>query len=134
MVPKKAKELYKQLAEDNNLSETMIQNIVEFYYSTVKSNMVNLMHPRLDILGLGHFIVKTTTVDKGIIKTERQIAAQDESTFKGYHYKKVLEEKLVNLKRIEQRLLENKELKRKFKEKKNEGSTESNMGEQESNS
>ncbi len=134
MVPKKAKELYKQLSEESSYSDTLIQAVVEYYYSALKIDMVNLEHPRIDAAGLGHFIVKSTTVEKGIIKTERQIAAQDESTFKGYHYKKVLEEKLVNLRKIEKKLLENKELKKQFKAKKNEGSTESNLGEQESNS
>jgi nucleoid DNA-binding protein len=104
MVPKKAKDLYKQLAEEQNLSQDLIQTVVEHYYSTIKKNMVNLEHNRINVAGLGQFIVKTSTVDKAIVKTERVLAAQDESTFKGYHYKKVLEEKLALLKRMKIKL------------------------------
>lgn len=133
MVPKKTKDLYKQLAEEQNLSETFVQDAVEFYYKAVKQNMINITHPRIDISGLGQFIVKISSVERGIEKTEKILKVQDESTFKGYHFKKVLEERLVLLKSIQQKMLEVKEEKRKFREKKNESSTKSNLGEQDTN-
>ena len=130
MVPKKTKDLYVQLAEEQNLSETLIQDVVEYYYKQVKQNMINIAHPRIDVSGLGQFIVKVSTVERGLEKTEKVLKAQDESTFKGYHFKKVLEERLVLLKSIQQKMLEAKEEKQKFREKKNESSTKSNLGEQ----
>ena len=134
MVPKKAKDLYKQLAEEQNYSETLVQDVVEYYYKAIKVNMVNLTHPRIDVSGLGHFIVKISTVERGIEKTEKVLAAQDESTFRGYHFKKVLEERLVLLKDIQQKMIAVKEERKKFREKKNEGSTKSNLGEQDTDS
>jgi len=133
MVPKKTKDLYVQLAEEQNLSETLIQDVVEYYYKQVKQNMINIAHPRIDVSGLGQFIVKVSTVERGLEKTEKVLKAQDESTFKGYHFKKVLEERLVLLKSIQQKMLEAKEEKQKFREKKNESSTKSNLGEQDQN-
>ena len=133
MVPKKTKDLYVQLAEEQNLSETLIQDVVEYYYKQVKQNMINIAHPRIDVSGLGQFIVKVSTVERGLEKTEKVLKAQDESTFKGYHFKKVLEERLVLLKNIQQKMLEAKEEKQKFREKKNESSTKSNLGEQDQN-
>jgi nucleoid DNA-binding protein len=130
MVPKKTKDLYKQLAEEQNLSEGFVQDIVEYYYKAVKQNMMNITHPRIDISGLGQFIVKISTVERGIEKTEKVLKVQDESTFKGYHFKKVLEERLVLLKSIQHKMLEVKEERRKFRENKNESSTKSNLGEQ----
>jgi len=132
MVPKKTKDLYKQLAEEQNLSEALVQNVVEFYYKEVKQNMTNITYPRIDISGLGQFIVKVSTVEKGIEKTQKILKVQDEGTFKGYHFKKVLEERLVLLKNIQQKMLDVKEKKRKFREKKHESSTKSNLGEQDS--
>ena len=130
MVPKKTKDLYKQLAEEQNLSEGFVQDVVEYYYKVVKQNMMNITHPRIDISGLGQFIVKISTVERGIEKTEKVLKVQDESTFKGYHFKKVLEERLVLLKSIQHKMLEVKEERRKFRENKNESSTKSNLGEQ----
>jgi nucleoid DNA-binding protein len=130
MVPKKTKDLYKQLAEEQNLSEGFVQDVVEYYYKAVKQNMMNITHPRIDISGLGQFIVKISTVERGIEKTEKVLKVQDESTFKGYHFKKVLEERLVLLKSIQHKMLEVKEERRKFRENKNESSTKSNLGEQ----
>lgn len=134
MVPKKAKELYKQLAEDNNLSEALVQNTVEFYYATIRKNMMNLTHERINISGLGQFIVKISSVEKGIEKTEKVLASQDESTFRGYHFKKVLEERLMLLKNVHAKMLTVKEERKKFREKKNESSTKSNLGEQDTDS
>lgn len=130
MVPKKAKDIYKQLAEEQNLSESLIQDVVEYYYKAVKQNMTDIAHPRIDVAGLGHFIVKISTVERGIEKTEKVLKVQDESTFRGYHFKKVLEERLVLLKNIQAKMFEVKEERRKFREKKNESSTKSNLGEQ----
>lgn len=134
MVPKKSKDIYKQLAEEQNLSESLIQDVVEYYYKSVKHNMMQITHPRIDVAGLGQFIVKISTVEKGIEKTEKVLKKQDESTFRGYHFKKVLEERLILLKNIQQKMLEVKEEKRKFREKKNESSTKSNLGEQDTDS
>ena len=130
MVPKKTKDLYKQLAEEQNLSEALVQDVVEYYYKAVKQNMIGIAHPRIDISGLGQFIVKISTVERRIEKTEKVLKVQDESTFKGYHFKKVLEERLVLLKSIQHKMLEVKEERRKFRENKNESSTKSNLGEQ----
>jgi nucleoid DNA-binding protein len=129
MVPKKTKDLYKQLAEEQNLSEMLVQDAVEYYYKAVKQNMIGITHPRIDISGLGQFIVKISTVERGIEKTEKVLKVQDESTFRGYHFKKVLEERLVLLKNIQQKMLAVKEERKKFREKKNESSTKSNLGE-----
>lgn len=134
MVPKKAKDIYKQLAEEQNLPETLIQNVVEYYYKAVKQNMIDIAHPRIDVAGLGHFIVKISTVERGIEKTEKVLKAQDESTFRGYHFKKVLEERLVLLKNIQAKMFEVREERRKFREKKNESSTKSNLGKQDADS
>ena len=134
MVPKKAKDVCKQLAEEQNLSESLIQDVVEFYYKAVKQNMIDIAHPRIDVAGLGHFIVKISTVERGIEKTEKVLKVQDESTFRGYHFKKVLEERLVLLKNIQAKMFEVREEKRKFREKKNESSTKSNLGEQDTDS
>jgi hypothetical protein len=91
--------------------------------------MINITHPRIDVSGLGQFIVKISTVERGIEKTEKVLKVQDESTFRGYHFKKVLEERLVLLKNIQQKMLAVKEERKKFREKKNESSTKSNLGE-----
>lgn len=129
MVPKKTKDLYKQLAEEQNLSEMLVQDAVEYYYKAVKQNMISIAYPRIDVSGLGQFIVKISTVERGIEKTEKVLKVQDESTFRGYHFKKVLEERLVLLKNIQQKMLAVKEERKKFREKKNESSTKSNLGE-----
>jgi nucleoid DNA-binding protein len=130
MVPKKTKDLYKQLAEEQNLSEALVQDVVEYYYKAVKQNMIGIAHPRIDVSGLGQFIVKISTVERGIEKTEKVLKVQDESTFRGYHFKKVLEERLVLLKNIQQKMLAVKEERKKFREKKNESSIKSNLGKQ----
>ena len=63
------------------------------------------------------------------------IDSHDTSTFKAYHNKKAMEEKLELLNAVNVKIEEEKKRKEEFfKIKNNESSTKSNMGEQESNS
>ena len=62
MIPKKANKLYKQLSEDLNVEEDLIDKFIEHYYKDIRSAMVNLKYPRINVEGLGHFVVKAALV------------------------------------------------------------------------
>lgn len=129
MIPKKPKLLYKQLAEETNLNETLIDNLITFYYKEVRSEMSALNHTKIYIDGLGQFIVKSRTVDNLILKYERIIAKADNYSFSSYHNKIRLTTRLEELNAIKLKLQEDKSKKQNFLIEKNGRKTNSNLEE-----
>jgi 4-alpha-glucanotransferase len=101
------------VSEDLNCSESLIEDLVEFFYKDLKENLVSLKHPRINVLGLGHFEVKRYMVNKHIEKYEKVLLTHDTKTYSSYFNKKRLEEKLDLLKQVS--VLVEEELQRKIK-------------------
>jgi len=53
MIPRKPKDLYKQVAEDMNISETLVDNFMTFYYKEVRKNLTELKYSKINLDGLG---------------------------------------------------------------------------------
>ncbi|NBU05927.1 MAG: hypothetical protein EBT39_06210 [Sphingobacteriia bacterium] len=58
MIPKKPIILYKQVAEDLNQSESLVDTFMTFYYKEVRKLLSNLSHTKINIDGLGQMVVK----------------------------------------------------------------------------
>jgi nucleoid DNA-binding protein len=130
MIPKKANKLYSTVAEDLNVSETLVEDVVEFYYKEVRKNLSELSEPRINIEGLGHFVAKHGTIIKTIERFQKSLVNHDVSTFKAYHNKKGMEVKLGKLIELEKKLSQQADRKKEFfKTKKNESSSKDNLGE-----
>jgi hypothetical protein len=134
MVPKKSNKIYQIVSEDLNIQGNLVEDIVQFYYKELRSKMSSLSHTRINVEGLGHMIVKSKIVKKAITRYEKGLVNHDTSTYNAYHNKRSMEEKLILLKEVAQKLDKDLEERKQFNQLKNESSTESNMGEQESNS
>jgi nucleoid DNA-binding protein len=120
MTPKKARKLYKQVSEEMNLSETLVEDVVEFYYKAVRESMTNLVHPRINVTGLGYFVAKTRMIRKFIPHYTKALENHDTSTFKAYFNKKNVESKLKLLIEIEKKISEQELKKENIKQKRNE--------------
>jgi hypothetical protein len=129
MIPKKANKLYKQLSEDLNIEEGLIDTFIGFYYRTIREHMTDLKHPRINVDGLGHFNAMHSVVKNGIKRCTKSLNNHDTSTFKAYHNKKNLEVKLEQLTKINELITKEQERKDNFKKTKNESSTKNNLGE-----
>ena len=134
MIPKKPSKIYKIVSEDLNIQETLVEDIVQFYYKELRSKISNLSHTRINVEGLGHMLVKFKIVTKAVARYEKGLINHDTSTYNAYHNKKAMEEKLVLLKQIAIKLRQELDERKQFNQLKNESSIKSNLGEQESNS
>jgi len=134
MIPKKSSKIYKVIAEDLNIQEKLVEDIVQFYYKELRTKMSTISHTRINIEGLGHAMVKPQIVSKAIVRLEKSVKNHDTSTYHAYHNKRAMEEKLELLKKVIVKLKEEQEEKQSFKEKKYESSTKSNLGEQDADS
>lgn len=129
MIPKKPNILYKDIAEENDLSENLVDALIGFYYKEVRKELSGLTHTRINIDGLGQFVVKARTVDALILKCERIIAKTDDYKFSSYFNKKRLEGKLEELRAIKVKLDADKEKKQTFLKDKHDRKASNNLEE-----
>jgi len=120
MNPKKANKLYKPVAEELHVDESLVEDLVEFMYKNVRQNLSGLTHPRINLEGLGHFTARPFSVRKGIERAEKVLSNHDTSTFSAYHNKKQLDVKVKALTKLEEMILAEEERKQQFKIKKDE--------------
>lgn len=120
MNPKKAVNLYKPVSEELDVNENLVEDLVEYAYKTLRKKLSGLEHPRINVDGLGQFVAKPYTVEKGIETIEKRLINHDTSTFTAYHYKKQLEVKLEAMKNLHELILKEQERKTNFKQTKNE--------------
>ncbi len=112
MVPKKAKEFKKEVAEELGLSEEMVSHVIDFYWETLRKKMSSLSEPAIEIPNFGIFRIKHWGIDGEIEKLKRIIASY-EGNFKHYARRKDLEDKISALEKIKALVTEEKT---KFKE------------------
>ena len=71
MIPKKTKDYYRDFAEENEFSQALTESIIDFYYKRIRETLVNLNNKRVNVEGLGHFVIK-----KNLVKKSKRIRRQ----------------------------------------------------------
>jgi nucleoid DNA-binding protein len=131
MIPKKANKLYTEITKEFDVSEDLVENLVELYYKTLRKNLSSLSELRINADGLGHFVVKIQKVKKAIPHYEKVLNNHDTSTFGAYHNKKSVEEKLELLSKINEKIDKELTKKQTFKDEKY---SQNNLAKQETDS
>ena len=72
MIPKKANSLYKEITKEFDVSEDLVENLVELYYKTLRKNLSDLSELRINADGLGHFVIKIQKVKKNYTTCNNQ--------------------------------------------------------------
>jgi len=129
MIPKKAIKFCNQVAEELNTDTSLVEDLIEFYYKEVRQLMTDLVHPRIDLEGLGHFVVKENLIKKTIPKLEKSLKTHDTSTFNAYFTKKGKEVTLEQLLNMQLKLQQEAARKENFITNKNEKYSKNNLGE-----
>lgn len=131
MIPKKPNSLYSEITEEFDCSEKLVDDVISFYYKTLKKRMAKIDDLRLNVEGLGHFVLKMKKVKDTIPHYEKVLSNHDTSTFGAYHNKKNIEEKLRKLKKVNVKIQEELEKRQKFK---NEKYSKTNLAKQKGDS
>jgi len=129
MNPKKSNKLYKEVSEELDLTEDLVQDFIEFYYKEIRKNLTDLLHPRINLDGLGHFVAKTFIIRKAIPRYQKFLEIQSTETFAEYFNKKNTETKLNALISLESKLTEIEHKKEIFKQTKYDKYTKENLEE-----
>lgn len=119
MNPKKARLLYQEISETEDVPKQLVENLIDFYYKNVRTLLSELYHPRINITGLGLFTARDRAITKAIPKFEKYLENHDTSTYSAYYNKKMLEEKIEFLHSIKEQIEAEKKRKQQFIKKKN---------------
>jgi 4-alpha-glucanotransferase len=128
MIPKKSNKLYKDISEELDISNILVEELVEFYYNEVRQLLSNLVFPRINVEGLGQFVARPKLVRNAIPRYTKILQSHDTSTFAAYYNKKSLETKLNLLILLEQKITEQELKKTNFKKTKYESITKNTLG------
>ena len=71
MRPKKAKQLLPEVAEQVDLPEQAVKDIIDFYWQEVRKSLSSLKHSRVHITNLGDFTIKHWKLDDRIAMIEK---------------------------------------------------------------
>ena len=66
MHPKKAKELIPDVANELNISQDLVNDLVLYYWQEVRKSLSKLKHSRIHITNLGDFVIKHWKLDDKI--------------------------------------------------------------------
>jgi hypothetical protein len=104
--PKKAKLYISDVAKELKISESLVGDVVSYYWQEVRKNLSSLSHSRVHVTNLGDFTIKHWKIDDKILMLEqweennRQKGMQQmtarfktaESLFELKNIKKIIEE------------------------------------------
>jgi hypothetical protein len=116
MIPKKPKVIAKQVSEDLDIDQVLVDDLTDFFYKEVRTTLSSLEQLRINLPGLGVFQMRKTSVVKMIKKYDRICKKYGTDTFTNYHNKKLAEEKLEKLLKAKEKIDQLLEEKKKFKD------------------
>lgn len=140
MNPQKAKEFVKPTAEELEVSENLVKDLINFYWKEVRNTISNLIHYNVLLVGLGSFRIKTWKIDSEIEKHKKIIASYKKAidggefiTMQRFASMKEYESRLQNLERVK-KIIDKDELKKAEVKKKKDEYYRENMEEQNADS
>ena len=116
MIPKKPRIIIDQVSEELNLPKTLVDDLISFYYKEVRKNLSSLEHPKINLPGLGDFVILKKPVNKLIDKYTNLSTTYAADSFNAYHNIKVAESKLERLAHARKNIEEYTEQKKIFKD------------------
>jgi hypothetical protein len=128
LVPKKAKDFIKPTIEETGYSEELVNSLIDFYWSKVRKDMSDLVHPNILVPNLGTFKIKHWKLDE-TKEHYQKILDRIEGKFSKYKMYKAINDKVERIDNLKVLMEKDKERLDKIKLKKNE-SINNNMEEQ----
>lgn len=71
MRPKKAKDIIPEVASLLNIEESLVKDIVDYYWRDVRKSLSGLFHNRIHVTNLGDFVTKHWKIDDKIDMLEK---------------------------------------------------------------
>ncbi len=102
--PKSHKEFIQPAADELECSEVLVEDVIEFFYSFISKEISAMKHNRLEVCGLGKFVVCNKQLETLISKLEGKLGKiknpKSEQSFKIKHNLEEDLHKAINMRNI----------------------------------
>ena len=119
MNPKKHKEFKKGIAEEVGVHQQVVDDFISFYYSKIRKKLSTLDYPRINVEGIGTFYLRKGRLETAIKKNKSMLGNIAKRTYNGYAKSENIIENIDQMTNALNKLEKNLELKKDFKNKKN---------------
>ncbi len=119
MIPKRAKSFIKESAEEQNIPEILLEDLVDFYWAEVRSVLTTGTEPVVYIKNLCTFTVRPWVLERSIESKNAQIENIDPASFHNFAKLKNIEKNRDRLKVLHEKVQEIENLKSQHKKKRN---------------
>jgi hypothetical protein len=82
LIPKKHKDILDEVIKENEFDKTLAEDVVTFYWETVRKQLMDMSHTGLDVANLGKFFIKPWKVDQYIEVSKRYIEGYRRTKFR----------------------------------------------------
>lgn len=98
--PKKSKELIAPLAEELQVSRTLVEDVTSHFWSAVRESLSRMKHIRVHISNLGDFTCKYWLIDKEVERLENFEERNNQKGFQKITARYKNAEKIYDLKQL----------------------------------
>ena len=84
MNPKKPKNILKELYAELDKDESLVNDVIDFYWANVRKAITSLPYPRINIENIGVFQVRYKSLVNTTIKYQRLLDKLDANNFSNY--------------------------------------------------
>lgn len=95
MKPTKGRTLIKKTADDLGVSESLTQDVVDFYYSTVRKKIEGMKHTTIFLHGLGTLRLSRVKLKRDITGLKKLLSSNEQEDFKKVIRYKFTQEQLT---------------------------------------
>lgn len=131
MNPKKPKEFIKPTAHETGLADSLVDDVVNFYWSAVRKALSQIDEPSVTVANLGTFKIRYKKIEVVQTKYQNFLANLEQEPEKMTYHKHTLQnlykEKLVKLDRLKQLIHEQRDKQDEKRQKRREYVTNKNM-------
>lgn len=137
MIPKKAESLIPKVAKDLEISEQLLQDIVDFTWKKLKKNLTECNFHNIHVENLGTFCAKSWKVEEAVAKYKNIVDScqaiidrGDKISYQTFAQMKMAEVTLERVLRLKSQIDEDAQKKQAVKLKRNGQSTQENLAQQ----
>lgn len=129
MTPKKPKEFIKPTADSLEVSEGIVDDVISFYWSSVRKALSDMEGPSITVANLGTFKARYKKISSLEKKYQHYLTnmSLESMTFNKHTVQKIAQSKLEGLKRIQDELEEEYQRKLETREKRTNYVTNKNL-------
>jgi hypothetical protein len=128
LVPKKSKDLYKQVAEELGFPEDLVKDVVEMYWQDVRKALTDMKHHAIYVEGFGTFKSKEKRLTEALEEYERLYNNNKGDSFRKMAMKTELGLRIGKIKHLLDLLNKDKHKRQLIKDKRN-GNTKQTLEE-----